>query len=556
MTWQLGRMEAKVRSTLSRMKRGDFVRRFLARDPTLWKQDGHHAEVIRNRMGWLDAPAGMLRHVPAMTSLAAGLREEKIKDVVLLGMGGSSLCPDVLRRTFRRRSGHPALHVLDTTSPEMIAAVEAAIDPERTIFLVASKSGTTIESAMLARHFASMAPPSRFVAITDPGTSLEDEAKSKGYRAFFPNPPDIGGRYSALSYFGMVPAAILGIDAARLLARGAGVVESLRPDVPPHEIPAVGLGAALGALSLARRDKLTIVASPGVAAFGYWAEQLVAESTGKEGRGIVPIEGEELAPPSRYGRDRVFVRLRLKGSPEPEIDRRLRALKADGHPLITLEMEDLYDLGSQFCLWEIATAVAGSILAVDPFDEPNVKESKDNTARVLAQYKSTGALPSRPADLQEAGVSAWAVPAPWKQAAAGGLAPLLAALARSVRPGDYVALMAYLPSDRQTATRLSQLRTALRDRTRAATTLGYGPRFLHSTGQLHKGGPPTGIFIQLTADPPVDRPIPGESFSFGTLQAAQAAGDLESLASRGLRALRVHLGPQRVAGIEHLLSRL
>ncbi|MGH9870690.1 MAG: glucose-6-phosphate isomerase [Candidatus Polarisedimenticolia bacterium] len=553
---QLGRHEAKVRSTLSRLKRQDFVRRFLTGDPTLWKQDENHARVIRNRMGWMRAAGFMLGRIAELNGFADSIKAAGFKDAVLLGMGGSSLAADVLRRTFRRRPGHPSLHVLDTTDPEAIAEVEAAIDPAKTLFIVASKSGTTIESALLARYFAAKAPPSHFAAITDPGTPLEAEARQSGFRAIFINPPDIGGRYSALSYFGMVPAALLGIDIARLLSRAQQVIDGILPDVPPQDMVPFALGAALGALGITHRDKVTFVLSPGIASFGYWAEQLIAESTGKEGRGLIPVEGEDPGPPSRYGRDRLFVRLKLHGSKEPIIDRRLRTLRAAGNPCITLELDDLYDLGAQFNIWEIATATAGSVLAIDPFDEPNVQESKDNTRRVLELYTETGSLPSPPADLDEGGLRAWAVPPAWKRAAAGGLGPLLAEVRRAAKPGDYIALMAYLHADRAVAARLHQLRMTLRDGCRVATTLGFGPRFLHSTGQLHKGGPANGIFLQITCSKQVDRPIPGQPFTFATLQAAQAAGDFESLASRGLRAVRLHLGPSKIAGLDHLLSRL
>jgi transaldolase/glucose-6-phosphate isomerase len=554
MLWQLGRHEAKVRTALARMKREDFVRRFLAHDPTLWKQDENHARVIRGRMGWLRAATAMRARASELTRFSAEVVRDGFRQVVLLGMGGSSLCPDVLRRTFRRRSGHPALHVLDTTDPEAIATVERTIDPARTLVVVASKSGTTIEGAMLARRFASRIPPSQFVAITDPATVLEREAQEKGFRAVFPNPPDIGGRYSALTYFGMVPAALLGIDVSRLLSRGEQVVESLSADLPPQACPPIALGAAIGALGAGRRDKITFVISPSIASFGYWVEQLIAESTGKEGKGLVPVEGEPLAPPSCYAKDRLFVRLKLRGSAEPAVDRRLRALRQAGHPCITIPLEDLYDLGAQFNMWEIATAVAGSVLGINPFDEPNVAESKANTRRVLEQYQATGSLPSTPPDLDEDGVQAWAVPAAWKNAAAGGLAPLLAEVRRAVRPGDYVALMAYLPADRLVAARLQSLRLALREAWCATTTLGYGPRFLHSTGQLHKGGAGNGVFIQITADKKEDVPIPQETFTFGTQQAAQAAGDFESLASHGRRVVRLHLAT--LQGLDHILASL
>jgi len=556
MLLQLGRHEAKVRSALSRMKREDFVRRFLAGDPTLWKQDPAHATIISNRMGWLRVATSLRARSGELSGFAAAAVADGVRHAVLLGMGGSSLCPDVLRRTFRRRAGYPVLHVLDTTDPEAIAAVEGAIQPARTLVLVASKSGTTIESTLLARRFATLIPAPQFVAITDPDTVLEREAETQRWRRVFINPPDIGGRYSALSYFGMVPAALLGLDVSRLLARGEQVFDGVLPDLPPQACPPIMLGAALGALGASHRDKVTFVLSPAVASFGYWVEQLLAESTGKEGRGLVPVEGEDPGAPSRYGRDRLFVRLKLRGSREPVVDRRWRALRAAGNPGITLELDDLYDLGAQFNVWEIATAVAGSVLGIDPFDEPNVAESKENTRRMLEQYRTTGSLPATLPDLDQDGVQAWAVPTAWKNAAAGGLGKLMAEVRRAVRPGDYVALMAYLHPDRAVSARLHALRMALRDACRAATTLGYGPRFLHSTGQLHKGGPGTGVFLQITADKATDVPVPGEDFTFGTLQAAQAAGDFESLASHGRRIARLHLGASKLKGLDRILASL
>lgn len=543
-------------TVLARLRREDFIRRFLARDASLWKSGESHARVIGSRMGWLDAAAWTRQRAGELRRFAGEAREAGLRHAVLLGMGGSSLCPDVLRRTFRRRPGHPELHVLDTTDPEAIASVGKVIDPEHTLFIVASKSGTTLESSALARHFFQMAPGSHFAAITDPGTPLEKEARERGYRAVFLNPPDIGGRYSALSLFGMVPAALLGLDVDTLLARGQAAVDRLRPGADPAEVEAVALGAALGALGAARLDKITFVLSPAIASFGYWLEQLVAESTGKEGKGLVPVEGEELGPPSRYGSDRVFVRLALKGGAEPGIDRRLAALRRAGHPVITLLLRDRLDLGAEFNRWEIATAVAGAVLGINPFDEPNVQESKDNTRRMLEQVEASGSLPQDPPDLEEAGVRAWAGPPAWKRASARGLGPLLSAIISSARPRDYVALMAYVADTRPVRERLQAIRMALRDRCRAAATLGFGPRFLHSTGQLHKGGPPRGLFVQITSDKTADLRVPGESWSFGTLQAAQAAGDFQALRRHGLRAVRLHIEGDKARGLDALLSRI
>jgi glucose-6-phosphate isomerase len=531
-------------AAVAKLRRLEFVRRLLAKDPTLWKRDEEHARVIRNRMGWLEVAGRLLGHALEIRTFAEQVRAAGIRHVVLLGMGGSSLCPDVLRSTFRRKPGFPALLVLDSTDPGMVAAIDKAIDPRHTLFIVASKSGTTLESQMFYQYFAASVPGDRFAAITDPGTKLEEMARAGGFLRVFTNPPDIGGRYSALSYFGMVPGACLGIDVGKLLERGDRMAKLLQPAHPIQDCPPVVLGATLGALGLAGRDKITFVASPAIATFGYWVEQLIAESTGKEGKGLVPVEGEALGPPAIYGKDRVFVHLRLRGAKDTAVDRKLSALRRAGHPCIIIHLDDLYDLGTEFNRWEIATATAGCLLGIDPFDEPNVKESKDNTARVLEQYRATRVLPSSPPDISEGGVDMWTtVPFPLERGGrkSTGLQRVLHSLCHSVRPGDYIALTAYMQMDAPTKARLQKLRLRLRDRCRAATTLGFGPRFLHSTGQLHKGGAGNGVFLQITCDRKQDLGIPGEDYSFGVLQAAQAAGDFASLANHRRRVVRLHL---------------
>ena len=554
---RLGRHQKAVDTLLAKMSGQDFVRRFLAHDPKLWKDDDEHARVVKNRMGWLGVAGHMLDRASELLEFAAEVRSAGVRHVVLLGMGGSSLCPDVLRQTFRRRPGHPALLVLDSTDPEMVAAVDRAIEPKRSLFVVSSKSGTTIESQMFQQYFAARVAADRFVAITDPGTVLEQMARTRGFRHVFLNPPDIGGRYSALSYFGMVPAACLGIDIVKLLERGDRMVRSLQPGYKLTDCPPVVLGAALAALAAAGRDKVTFFASPAIATFGYWVEQLIAESTGKEGKGLVPIEGENPGPPSVYGKDRLFVHLKLRGARDSAIERRLSALRRAGHPSIVIHLDDLYDLGGEFNRWEIATAVAGSALGIDPFDEPNVKESKDNTSRVLDEYRATHVLPSVTPDLVSDDVRIWSTVPPSPRPARGrrdDLERTLDALCRAVRPGDYIAMMAYMKMDAVTRGRLRELRLKLRARCRAATTVGFGPRFLHSTGQLHKGGAGNAVFLQITCDKKVDLEIPGEKYSFGVLQAAQAAGDFLSLTSRGYRVARFHLGGDAAKGLDRLIA--
>jgi glucose-6-phosphate isomerase/transaldolase/glucose-6-phosphate isomerase len=450
-------------------------------------------------------------------------------------MGGSSLCPDVMRNTFGVVKGHPRLHVLDTTDPATILGVRAKITLAKTLFIVASKSGETTETLSHFAYFWDQVSKStkngkagrQFAAITDPGTSLEKLAAEHGFRWVFPNPPDIGGRYSALSYFGLVPAALIGVNVGELLERAVEMAHSCADSVPADENPGVWLGAVLGQLALGGRNKLTLIASPKVATFGFWVEQLIAESTGKEGKGIVPVEGEPVGRPVVYGDDRLFVYIRMDSDPA---NRAVTALEKAGMPVVTLTMRDKLDLGGEFLRWEIATAIAGSILRIDAFDQPNVQESKDNTKKVLAEYKAKGKLPK--ADSTAASKSR-----------AG-----LKALLEKAKPGAYFAIMAYTTRTPVSSTAIAAMRAAVRDSRKIATTSGYGPRFLHSTGQLHKGGPKTGLFLQIVQDDTKDVPIPGQPFSFSVLKQAQSLGDLKSLTSRRLPVLRVTLGRDPAAG--------
>ena len=529
-----------------------------ARDPNIWKPDDPaHAKVITNRLGWLDVITRMQAELPRLLRFGQDLLDGGVRDVVLLGMGGSSLCPEVLRTSFSSAAGYPTLHVLDTTDPAAIRAVGDAIDLHATVFLVASKSGGTIETLSHLAHFweavraAGVSDAGKhFVAITDPGTSLAATARERGFREIFENPPDIGGRYSALSFFGLVPASALGIDVELLLERASRMHALCGPEVPTHLNCGAFLGTAMGRLHAAGRDKVTIIAPDRIGAFSLWAEQLIAESTGKEGRGLIPVGAEPVGAPDVYGSDRFFVVLRLEEE-EPELDRQVAALQAAGHPLMVLQLDGLYDLGAEFFRWEMATAVAAHDLRIDPFDEPNVKESKDNTAAVLDALDANGQVVSgegpgvRQGDLTVFGGEPGA-------SATDALRHLLT----SCRPGDYVAIMAYLTPATETLAALQDLRVALRDDLRVATTLGWGPRFLHSTGQLHKGGPPSGIFIQITADDAVDVSIPGERYSFSVLKQAQAAGDLRSLRTHGRRVLRCHISGDVPANLARIATSL
>jgi transaldolase/glucose-6-phosphate isomerase len=527
----LGELQPAVDTQLANLKKNDAAPRLWAKDPTLWSADAAKAKDLRDRLGWLDVAEKMLEHAGEFRELAKHGRA--YTDVVLLGMGGSSLCPDVLRHTFGSAKGQPNLHVLDTTDPATILAVRKKIKLDKTLFIVASKSGETTETLSHFAYFWDLVKDGRqFAAITDPGTSLEKLAKDHAFRWIFPNPPDIGGRYSALSYFGMVPAALIGVDVEKMLGRAIEMARSCE-DLEPENNPGVWLGAVMGRLASMGRNKLTLIASPKVATFGYWVEQLLAESTGKEGKGIVPVEGEPVGKPAVYGKDRLFVYIRMDADAP---NRAVAALEKAGHPVVTLTMRDTLDLGGEFVRWEVATAIAGAILGIDPFDQPNVQESKDNTKRVLAQFKSKGKLPA-----------AESTPAARARTA------IKALLARA-RPGAYFATMAYTARTPGSEAAISAIRAAVRDSTQIATTAGYGPRFLHSTGQLHKGGPKTGLFLQVVQQDARDVPIPGQPFTFSILKQAQSLGDLQSLSSRKLPVLRVTLGKDPAAGWKALAA--
>jgi transaldolase / glucose-6-phosphate isomerase len=521
------------------------------RDADLWKPgDSGHAAIINNRLGWLDVIGAMHEQLPALEALATEVREAGWRDCVLLGMGGSSLCPEVLRSSFGSADGQPVLHVLDTTDPLAIARLTGAIDPKATGYIVSSKSGTTLETLSHLAHFWEVTaavtdnPGSHFIAVTDPGTPLATIAGDRGFLHLFKNPPDIGGRYSALSMFGLVPAAIMGIDCRRLLERADQMRRNCAAGVPGDLNCGLSLGTVMGVLHDQGRDKVTILAPREIEGFSLWAEQLIAESTGKEGKGIIPIGDEPIGDPAVYADDRLFVALRLGDN--ADFDGSLQALRGAGHPVVTFDLADRYDLGAEFFRWEFATAVAGAHLGIDPFDEPNVQESKDNTKAVLAQYQQSGSLPDEPAAVTDGALRVY-----------GGLSGTSASSALathldSANQGDYVALMAYVTPDEANERALQRLRVAIRDTRRLATTLGFGPRFLHSTGQLHKGGPNTGVYIQITADDGTDVPIPGQPFTFSILKRAQAAGDLQSLRSHGRRVVRVHIAGDLDAGLGSL----
>ena len=544
-----------AKSVLETLREQNFLERLGEKDASLWSEDPAEQEVIRNRLGWLDVHHQMLDRLDELKTFVEWVQENEFQWVVLMGMGGSSLAPEVLQRTFGSRRGFPELIVLDTTDPEAILHVESRIDVIHTLFIVSSKSGTTIETASLHRYFGERMQDatgdtgtlSNFVAVTDPGTLLQRQAEEEAFHQAFLNPPDIGGRYSALSMFGLVPAAAIGMDVEKLLL-GAD-------DLDWDE--ALELGARLASLALDGRDKVTFLPAEGLESFGAWAEQLLAESTGKRSKGVIPVDLEPTGSPAAYGDDRVFVHL-ASAEQNDELDGMLQSLEKAGHPVITTSTENAYDLGREFLRWEIATAAIGAALQINPFDEPNVQESKDNTRIVLDQYLRTGELPGGEPVAVDDGISLYVDPNTHNQIFGAGdeAHELIAAHLAQAAPPKYVAIMAFITPSDENGRLLARLRTAIRDATRAATTAGYGPRFLHSTGQLHKGGPPTGVFVQITCDDDVDIDIPGTKFGFSILKQAQARGDLEALQSRKRPMIRVHLGDEVTASLRLLVDQV
>ena len=552
-----------VRAVLARLDEQRFCQRLWERDPSLWKSEPEHQRIIKNALGWLTVPSAMLRQVDDILRFVDEVRNAGFKHAVVLGMGGSSLCPDVCRATFGTAPGFLELHVLDSTVPASVARIEKSVDVTETLFVVSSKSGSTAETMSFYKYFFDRVGSLRgeragenFVAITDPGTSLEKLALEWRFRRVFHGQPDIGGRYSALSNFGMVPAALAGVDVRALLARAEEMVRACSASASAEENPGVWLGVTMAEAARAGRDKITFVISSRVETFADWAEQLIAESTGKEGKGLVPVPGEVLGAPAAYGDDRFFVQLRLTGVTEADVERKLQALEVVGHPVIRIDLQDVLDVGKEFFRWEVATATAGALLGINPFDQPNVQESKDNTNWLLAQYRAAGRLAEETPVMESEGISFYC-DATTRSSLERATKPramtdYLAGFLSQARLGDYVALLAYLePSPEQKAV-MEAIRLRLRDSLRLATTVGFGPRYLHSTGQLHKGGNANGLFIQITADDAEDLPVPGEPYSFSVLKQAQALGDLESLQSKKRRVVRFHLGKSVPAGLERL----
>jgi glucose-6-phosphate isomerase/transaldolase/glucose-6-phosphate isomerase len=531
--------QSVVRPALDALNREQAIERLWSKDHRLWKPD---PKEITDRLGWLTVQDQMRQQLGQLQRCVSAARDMKIKDAVLLGMGGSSLGPEVFRTLFGSQKGFPRLWVLDSTIPGWVRQVTGAISPSRTLVLVASKSGGTIEVMSLFAHFWKVVTKAKgnhggrqFIAITDPGTGLEKMAQDYGFGETFTNPADIGGRYSVLSLFGLVPAALIGLDMTKLLDRAAGMAEHCRQQNDVEVNPGAYLGATMGSLAKTGRDKVTVIASPSLSTFGLWVEQLLAESTGKEGTGLIPIAQEPVLQPRAYGTDRFFVYLKLKGDKNQTLDQAVQALAKAGQPVLQFDLRDRYDVGAEFFRWEFATAIAGHLLGIHPFDQPNVQESKDNTNRVLDTFQSTGRLPEQACT--------------HPREAAQNLSPLL-------QPGTYVSILGYTTPSGPLETAVGRLRRSLMSKHRVATTFGYGPRYLHSTGQLHKGGPNTGVFLELVDRMVPDLPIPGKPFSFGTLAKAQATGDIESLHAHHRHAIRVQLGRDQAVTVNAITAAL
>ncbi|MDQ5846588.1 MAG: glucose-6-phosphate isomerase [Acidobacteriota bacterium] len=549
----LGAYQSAVDAALAEAESSKVIQRIWDKDASLWKTEESHKKIIENSLGWLKVPRKMLEVSHELVRFGEHVRGSDERHAMVCGMGGSSLCPEVLRQTFGIQKGFPQLLVLDSTDPDAINNFAKQIDITRSLFFIASKSGTTTEPIAFHRYWynevskINETPGQSFVAITDPGTLMAETAAAEKFKRIFLNPPDIGGRYSALSYFGMVPAAVMGLDVGELLVSAIRISLMCGPKVGVTENPAALLGATMAECATAGRDKLTIITDAEISALGLWVEQLIAESTGKEGKGIVPVVGEPLGPTSAYGDDRLFVSITV-GDADAETKTRLKALEAAGHPVVYRSLIDLNELGAEFFLWEMATAFAGWRLKINPFDQPNVQESKDATKALLEKFTKEGKLDEPSPIASDGTLSVYSK----EQNASVSVAEALRRHLAKVKPHDYIALLAYVEETPEIDEALQALRLSLRDATGCATTVGYGPRFLHSTGQLHKGGPDTGVFIQITAADLVDFDIPGAPYSFSVLKQAQAQGDFQSLLAHGRRAIRVDLGKNVVQGLTRL----
>jgi transaldolase/glucose-6-phosphate isomerase len=546
-----------VKATLEDWKANSKVPRLWARDASLWTNTDES-----KWLGWLGITEDQLANRSRFQKIAEDIRSGGFTHGLLLGMGGSSLCVEVLKLTFGAIAGNPKMFVLDSTDPAQIRAVEAQVDLANTIFIVSSKSGSTLEPNIYKQYFfervkqvvGAAEAGKRFIAITDPGSKMQGVAEGDGFRHIFFGLPSIGGRYSALSNFGMIPGAIQGLDITKFLTSTEEMVGACGPKMPPSENPGVILGAILGTLQKIGRDKVTIFASPGISDLGAWLEQLLAESTGKEGKGLIPVDREEIGAPAVYGNDRVFAYLKLAGDSDQKQEAAVAALEQAGHPVVRIAVTDTYALGQEFFRWEIATAVAGSVIGINAFNQPDVEASKIETRKLTDEYEKTGSLPAESPFFEGGGVKLFtdSKNATALQQAAGGdksLTGYLRAHLNRLGAGDYFGLLGYIQMNDAHEKSLQSIRHAVRDKKRVATILGFGPRFLHSTGQAYKGGPNSGVFLQITCDDASDLPVPQQKYTFGTVKAAQARGDFAVLIERKRRALRIHLGPDLAAGL-------
>jgi transaldolase/glucose-6-phosphate isomerase len=555
-------LASSVKTHIDDWRANGKVRRLWQRDASLWTNTDE-----AKWLGWLGVTEEQTARLRDFRQLAEDVKSAGFTHVLLLGMGGSSLCPEVLKMTFGKLTAFPELHVLDSTDPAQVKSFENRIDLSRTLFIVSSKSGSTLEPNIFKQYFFERAKEvagpgkagSQFIAITDPGSKMEQVARSDHFRHIFHGLASIGGRYSALSDFGVIPALAMGLDVAKFLDRTEDMVQACASSVPVEENPGAVLGVVLGAAHNLGRDKVTIITSPGISDLGAWLEQLLAESTGKNGKGIIPVDREQVGEPEVYGKDRLFVYLRLETAPDAAQDTKVTALENSGQPVVRISLGDTYDLGQEFFRWEIATAVAGSIIGINPFNQPDVEASKIATRNLTSEYEKTGALPEERPLIDRDGIKLFTDTknAEALAKAAGNdqsLVGFLRAHLNRMQAGDYFALLAYLQMNGANEDKLQAIRHMLRDSKRVATCLGFGPRFLHSTGQAYKGGPDSGVFLQITCDDAVDLPIPGQRYTFGIVKAAQARGDFQVLAERNRRALRVHLGEDVQKGLVTLQS--
>jgi glucose-6-phosphate isomerase len=553
-------LAATVKTTIADWQSRGNMQRLWKRDATLWtgSDEGQW-------LGWLDIVDEQLTQQDQLQKIAKEVQQREFQHVLLLGMGGSSLCPEVLRMTFGRIAHFPTLHVLDSTDPGQVKAFEHQIDIPKTLFIVSSKSGSTLEPNIFKQYFFERTKQavgvakvgSHFMAITDPGSKMQQVAEGDHFLHVFFGRPSIGGRYSALSNFGMVPAAVMGLDTKKFLARAAEMVRGCGAGIAVEENSAAVLGIILGTAANTGRDKVTIITSPSISDLGAWLEQLLAESTGKVGKGIIPVDREHLTSPDVYGNDRVFVYVRLESGPDADQDAKVAAIEKAGHPVVRISMADVYDLGAEFFRWEIATAVAGATIGINAFNQPDVEASKVVTRDLTSAYEKTGALPAEKPVVEDAGIKIFTDDknAADLAKAAGSdksVAGYLKAHLSRIKTGDYFAVLGYIQMNAENEQSLQNLRHLVRDKKHVATCLGFGPRFLHSTGQAYKGGPNSGVFLQITCDDSVELPVPGQKYTFGVVKAAQARGDFQVLADRGRRALRVHLGSNLKAGLTTL----